>query len=180
MSTPNPIYRPAIMEDFDQCLALDHSYETSRVWQMTLSQQPELVGVRFQAVRLPKPTTIPYPYSRTELLSHWWEVHWFLVGEAEDGIQAYVTATLEKLRPVAWIGDLVVTTAVRRRGYGTQLLAQAASWAKQEHADFLMAALPMKNDPAMQFLKKNGFTFCGYNEAQFDRRDIALYFSLKV
>ncbi len=81
---------------------------------------------------------------------------------------------------MAWIGDLVVATAVRRQGHGSHLLARAAAWAREENADFLMAALPMKNDPAMQFLKKNGFTFCGYNEAQFDRRDIALYFSLKV
>lgn len=180
MKTLDLTYRPATLEDFDHCLAIDHSYETNRVWQMTLNQQPELVAARFQAVRLPKVTTIPYPYTAEELSKRWWEVHWFLVGETGDTIQAYVTATAETVRPVVWIGDLVVATAVRRNGHGAYLLAQAAGWARQEGADFLLAALPAKNDPAMQFLQRNGFSFCGYNEAQFDRRDIALYFSLKL
>jgi len=173
-------YRPAAVADFDQCLAIDHSYQTQRIWQMAINQSAEAIGVRFQTLRLPKSTTIPYPYNTEELPKRWWEAHWFLVGEYQEKIQAYVTATLETLRPVVWINDLVVAPPLRRQGNGSQLVAAAAQWARQENGRFLMAALPTKNDPAISFLRKNGFSFCGYNEAQYQQRDIDLYFSAKL
>lgn len=173
-------YRPAAVEDFDQCLAIDHSYETQRIWQMVINQKPEAIGVRFQTLKLPGTTTIPYPYDQAELPKRWWEAHWFLVGEHQTKIQAYVTATLEALRPVAWINDLVVAPHARRLGHGSHLLAAAGQWARQENAHFIMTALPMKNDPAITFLRKNGFSFCGYNEAHYKRQDIDLYFGAKL
>ncbi|MCA9875358.1 MAG: GNAT family N-acetyltransferase [Anaerolineales bacterium] len=180
MKQPELTYRSAAIADFDQCLAIDHSYETQRIWQMTINQKPEAIGVRFQPLRLPQTTTIAYPYDREELPKRWWEAHWFLVGEQQSKIEAYATSVLEALRPVAWVQDLAVAPALRRRGYGSELLSAAAQWAKQEEARFLMVAVPMKNDPAMIFLRKNGFTFCGYNEAQYKQRDIDLYFSMKL
>jgi GNAT superfamily N-acetyltransferase len=173
-------YRPAALEDFPGCLAIDHSYQTGRIWQMNLTQQAEAIRLNFQAVRLPQNATIPYPYEAAELRKRWWEAHWFWVGEDEAQIQAYITASHETLRPVIWIGDLVVAPHLRRQGHGSDLLAAAATWAKGEGGHYLMTAVPMKNDPAMQFLRHTGFSFCGYNEMQLQKRDIDLYFSLKL
>ena len=39
-----------------------------------------------------------------------------------------------------------------------------------------MTAVQSKNYPAIQFLQKQGFKFCGYNERFYRSRDIALYF----
>jgi GNAT superfamily N-acetyltransferase len=168
------------MEDFPACLSIDHSYQTNRIWQMALAQQPEAIRVKFQIARLPQTATIPYPYNATELGKRWWEVHWFLVGEQNEQVQAYVTATQEAQRPVAWVGDLIVAPSVRRQGHGSDLLAAAGAWAREEGSQYLLTAVPMKNDPAIQFLRHNGFSFCGYNEAQFQKRDIDLYFSIKL
>jgi len=173
-------YRPAAVEDFAQCLAIDHSYQTQRIWQMFVNQQADSIGIRFQTLRLPKTTTIPYPHSAETLPKRWWEAHWFLVGEQQEKIQAYVTVTVETLRPVAWINDLVVAPPLRRQGHGSQLLAAAGQWAREESARYLMVALPTKNDPAITFLRKNGFSFCGYNEAHYQQQDIDLYFNTKL
>ncbi|MBK8989120.1 MAG: GNAT family N-acetyltransferase [Chloroflexi bacterium] len=185
MKTCQLSFRPAAVEDFVACLAIDHSYQTNRIWQMVVSQPPanqpiETIGVRFQTLRLPKTTTIPYPHDQEELPKRWWRADWFLVGEQQEQIHAYATATLEALRPAAWISDLAVAPSQRRQGHGSQLIAAAVHWARQENIRHLLAALPMKNDPAMTFLRKNGFFFCGYNEAHFKQHDIELYFCLKL
>ncbi len=180
MKTNELSYRSAEIEDFDQCLAIDHSYQTNRIWQMNINQQPETINLRFQTLRLPQTTSIPYPYDQEELPKRWWEAHWFLVGEHQAKIQAYVTATCETLRPIVWINDLAVAPDFRLHGHGSHLIDAARGWAKQENARHLMVAIPMKNDPAITFLRKNGFNFCGYNEVHIKQRDIDLYFSAKL
>ena len=177
---PKLTYRPALVEDFPACLALDHSYQTNRVWQMRLTPGSEAIRVHFQVARLPQNATIPYPYDAEELRKRWWEAHWFLVGEQAGEVRAYVTATLETLRPIAWVGDLAVAPRSRRQGHGSDLLAAAAAWAKGEGSAYLLTAVSLKNDPAMHFLRRNGFTFSGYNETPVQKRDIDLYFSLKL
>lgn len=180
MKATNLTYRPADVADFEQCLAIDHNYQTSRIWQMVVQQKAEEIRLHFQPVRLPQTANIAYPFNSEELPKRWWEMHWFLIGEREGKVQAYATGFVETMRPIAWIGDLVVAPAWRRRGVGAYLLGEAQQWARQERARYLMVSLPMKNDPAMQFFKQNGFGFCGYNEAQFAKRDIDLYFSIKL
>ncbi len=41
----------------------------------------------------------------------------------------------------------------------------------------MMAAVQSKNYPAINFLQRNGFTFCGYNERYYRNQDIAVYFA---
>lgn len=147
---------------------------------MRLTPGAEAIRVQFQVARLPQNATIPYPYGAEELRKRWWEAHWFLVGEQAGEVRAYVTATLEALRPVAWVGDLAVAPQLRRQGHGSDLLAVAASWAKEEGGAYLLTAVSQKNDPAMHFLRRNGFTFSGYNETPVEKQDIDLYFSLKL
>ena len=46
-----------------------------------------------------------------------------------------------------------------------------------EHGlDRLLFVIQSKNYPAMQFCRKLGFEFCGFNELHFSNRDIALFF----
>jgi len=39
-----------------------------------------------------------------------------------------------------------------------------------------MTVVQSKNYPAIQFLTRHGFRFCGYNEQFYRNRDIGLYF----
>jgi hypothetical protein len=40
----------------------------------------------------------------------------------------------------------------------------------------MMTVVQSKKYPAICFLEKNGFDFCGYNERFYRNQDIALYF----
>lgn len=173
-------FRPASVDDFEGCLAIDHSYQTRRVWQLNLTERDNVRQVRFQTVKLPKETAVSSPYADEELVQRWCACDWFMVGESNDGIQAYITAATEKLTPTAWIYDMAVAPQYRRQGIGSQLLALATDWARQQKAEQLMIALSMKNDPAMRFLRKSGFGFCGYNETTYRTKDISLFFSVKL
>jgi ribosomal protein S18 acetylase RimI-like enzyme len=139
-------------------------------------------------VKLPQETAVSYPYAAEELVQRWCACEWFWVGEVNDSaehgqssrIQAYITAATEKLTPTAWIYDIAVAPEYRHQGYGSYMITLASNWARQQKAQQLMLALPMKNDPAMCFLRKGGFSFCGYNETSYKTKDISLFFSVKL
>ncbi|MBE2223111.1 MAG: GNAT family N-acetyltransferase [Anaerolineae bacterium] len=173
-------FRPASVDDFEGCLAIDHSYQTRQVWQLHVTELDNVKQVRFQTVKLPKETAVSYPYADEALVQRWCASEWFMVGECKGSLQAYITAAVEKLTPTAWIYDMVVAPEYRHQGHGSDLVALAANWARQQKAQQLMVALPMKNDPAMRFFRKSGFTFCGYNETSYRTKDISLFFSVKL
>ena len=173
-------FRPASEDDFEGCLAIDHSYRIRQVWQLHVTEQGNAKQVRFQAVKLPQETAVSYPYAGEELVQRWCACEWFMVGEENGRLQAYITAAVEKLTPTAWIYDMVVAPEYRHQGHGSDMLALAANWARRQKAQQLMVALPMKNDPAMNFFRQSGFSFCGYNETSYRTKDISLFFSVTL
>lgn len=173
-------FRPASEDDFEGCLTIDHNYHIRRVWQLSVTEQDNAKQIRFQTVKLPQETAVSYPYAAEELVQRWCACEWFWVGEANGRLQAYITAATEKLTPTAWVYDMAVAPEYRHQGHGSHMLALAANWARQQKAHQLMISLPMKNDPAMCFLRKRGFSFCGYNETSYKTKDISLIFSEKL
>lgn len=157
-------FRPAEMSDFEACLQLDHSSQTSRLWQMEFTQQDGNKIAKFQAVRLPRPQEINYAFSLEEQVKRWYVADYFWVAEAEDRVCGYVTVTLDKMETVGWLSDVVVAPLWRRKGYGSYLVAMANRWASEQGAQRMLTAVSTKNYPAVEFFQKNGFVFCGYNE----------------
>ena len=180
MSREELLIRSATVADFDHCLAIDHSYQTSHVWQMDFSQHNTLATSRFQLVRLPRPLSVPYPYNADQLLQRWYQAHCFLVAEKDGRICAYVTVLLDNLDRVAWLGDIASAAAQRRQGHGSHLLVAASQWARNEGVTRLLIAIQTKNYPGIQFCQKNGFSFCGYNESWYYSGDIALFLGVTL
>jgi len=54
------IYR-ADLRDLAACLAIDGSYETDYVWQVTQLEEEGQITTRFRAVQLPRIMRVPYP-----------------------------------------------------------------------------------------------------------------------
>ena len=63
--------RPAWPRDLEACEALDHSYNTDRVWQMDARETNEAVAVTFRVARLPREIRVPYPRQGEELVAGW-------------------------------------------------------------------------------------------------------------
>ena len=77
---------------------------------------------------------------------------------------------------IGWIHHLVVAPHHRRSGIATALLARGLQHARQSGLGHVMTVVQSKNYPAINFLQRNGFMFCGYNERFYRNQDIGLYF----
>jgi len=187
-----------MLTDLNGCLALDADSQTDHVWQMEERQQNGQVGIRFQRVRLPRVMRVAYPRDRDDLLARWQEGALILVATDRDipepqeewpddvapppPAQIYAYCQLDALewQHAGWIAHLVVDRRLRRRGIGSALLRASVAWGRQRKLRRLMVAVQTKNHPAISFLEKHGFGFCGFNDHYFPNLDIALFFSLRI
>jgi GNAT superfamily N-acetyltransferase len=180
--------RPAELEDLEACLSLDHSYFTEYVWQMDVQEEKDGVMVHFRTVRLPRTVHVQYPRDRKAQLTSWHRRDCFLVAVADEkGPQAesatvvgYLTLGESEWHKTAWVADLVIAPENRRKGLATQLLRAAALWARKAGLYRLIVETQTKNYPAIRFLERNGFSFCGYNDRYYANQDIGLFFSVDL
>jgi ribosomal protein S18 acetylase RimI-like enzyme len=169
------IYR-ADLRDLAGCLQLDGSYETEYVWQINQQQEGGQVVTRFQEARLPRPMQVQYPGWSEALLAHQQRGDLILVAAVATRVHGYIDQESQPDQGVAWIHHLVITPEQRRQEIGSALLMRGLQHARQQGMAQLMTAVQSKNYPAIKFLQKHNFKFCGYNERYYRSRDIALYF----
>ena len=169
------IYR-ADLRDLTACLALDASYDTDYVWQVTQQEEQGEVLTRFRTVRLPRSMRVRYPAWGEALLAHQERGDLILVAAEAAEVRGYVNQQCIPDESIAWLHHLIVAAPHRRHGLGKALLLRAMQDARQQGMIKIMGTVQSKNHPAINFLQHNGFTFCGYNERYYRNQDIALYF----
>jgi ribosomal protein S18 acetylase RimI-like enzyme len=169
------IYR-ADLRDLAACLALDGSYETEYVWQVTQREEEGQVVTRFRTSRLPRMMRVSYPSWGEALLAHQERGNLILVAAEASEVQGYIDQETDSDQGIAVIHHLVIASAQRRRRVGTALLTRGIQQARQQGLAAAMVIVQSKNFPAISFLEWNGFKFCGYNERFYRNQDIGLYF----
>jgi GNAT superfamily N-acetyltransferase len=171
------IIRDGIASDIEECLNLDHTYETEYVWQMSLRQEPYGWQVAFRTERLPRAIESLYP-ANAERLYQAVQTNNFLVviGKDEPILMGYLTLRFDPIYATAMIQDLVVNRHFRRRGIGKRLLNIARRRAVEHEAQRLLVELQTKNYLGIQFCQASGLTFCGFNDQYFPQHDIAVFF----
>jgi ribosomal protein S18 acetylase RimI-like enzyme len=169
------IYR-ADLRDLAACLALDGSYETDHVWQITQHAEDDQVVTRFRTVRLPRMMRVRYPSWGEALLAHQERGDLILVAAEASEVRGYLNQEAQPDQGIAWIHHLVVAPAHRRQGIGAALLGRGIQHARTHGLGHIMTVVQSKNYPAIQFLQRSGFSFCGYNEQFYRNQDIGLYF----
>jgi ribosomal protein S18 acetylase RimI-like enzyme len=180
--------RSAELEDLKACLQLDHSYLTEYVWQMDVHEAQTGIAVNFRTIRLPRPVYVKYPRDRNALLASWHRRDCFLVATFDEKghdpeispIVGYLTMAANDWHKTGWISDLVVEMDYRRQGVATQLLIAGRKWARKAGLRRLVIEAQTKNHPAMCFLERHGFHFCGFNDRYYANQDIALFYSLDL
>jgi ribosomal protein S18 acetylase RimI-like enzyme len=99
---------------------------------------------------------------------------------APPDIIGYIGLSVDSTRHLAWITTHAVQLDFRRQGVGSQLLGEARTWADRHRLRSLLVELQIKNYPAINYFQKNGFFFCGYNNAFYATREIALFFGKRL
>jgi ribosomal protein S18 acetylase RimI-like enzyme len=135
------------------------------------------VATRFRTVRLPRTMRVPYPSWGEALLAHQERGDLILVAVDNAEVRGYIDQETQPDQELAWLQHLIVAPAYRRTGIGTALLARGLQHARQLGLSHAMTVVQSKNHPAIKFLERSGFAFCGYNERFYRNLDIGLYFA---
>lgn len=106
--------------------------------------------------------------------------HPLIYRPAPPDILGYIGVSVDSTRHLAWITTHAVQAEYRRQGVGSQLLGEARAWADRHRLRSLLVELQIKNYPAINYFQKNDFFFCGYNNAYYATREIALFFGKRL
>lgn len=181
MKPLNLIIRDSVEDDFNACMALDHTWQTEYVWQMTF--QPEGNGWRvvFRTEKLPRAIDLTYLITHGRLTTAH-DHGGLLVAHSKDtsAVLGYLTVRYDGLSQNVIVRDIVVTRDARRQGVGTRLFNVARRWAQEKNARFLIVETQSKNHPSIQFCQRQGLAFCGFNDRYFADAEIALFFGQAV
>ena len=174
------IYRPATIADIHQCERLDGSYVTDCVWQMEEAATADSIGVSFRRTRTPRRMDVPYPRGTQDLYEDWQRNECFLVADELGSIYGYLDMTVRHWRWHGWLEHLVVDRSARDRGLATRLLEAAEHWGRGSELESITVPVQPKNDPAIRFVARRGYTFGGFVDRYFINGDIALLFVLRL
>ncbi len=168
--------RPAVATDLSRLMGLDHSASSEYVWQLELRRDSGQIVAAFREVRLPRPIPLTYPNDPFSLGDEWPRKSVVFAAFAEGDPVGYA-ALIEHPSAAAWVTDLVVSSAWRRRGVASALLDSAREWAEQRGYRQLFLEMQSKNYPAIRLAQKHGYEFCGYNDHYYTTQDITLFFA---
>jgi ribosomal protein S18 acetylase RimI-like enzyme len=174
------IVREATDADLDACSALDVSYETEYAWQIDVRDEEGAIMVGFRTVRLPRLMRVAYPREDGAISLERQKSGEFLVAEASGVVCGYLIMRYDVYRSAAWVSDLAVGRAWRRRKIGSALMQEAYNRAHAKKLSRLTVETQSKNYPGICFCQKNGLTFSGFNDQYYPNHDICLFFGQHI
>jgi RimJ/RimL family protein N-acetyltransferase len=177
------IIRDGIPDDIPRCLALDHSYETEYVWQVSIQTDSHQQTIVLREERLPRQMDAVYAQSEPRLRHALQPDQCLLVAALEDTPQTplgYLTMSPDPTAHTARLRDVVVGRDYRRQGVGLRLMSIAQRWALAHNIERIIAETQTKNYPAIALCRRAGYAFCGFNDQYFINRDIAVFFCLSL
>ncbi|MFZ3069742.1 MAG: GNAT family N-acetyltransferase [Anaerolineaceae bacterium] len=172
--------RPARQEDLDKMVALDHNSTSEYAYKLEVTHDKGSFTQNFQRVYLPRAVTLNYPKDEATLFQSWDKADALFVGILLSQVIAYVALDLGSIKDTVRVSDLVVAPPIRRKGVGSGILLACEGWAHDHKAHRLLMELQMRNDPAIQMVKKLGYQMCGYMDQYFPNRDTALFFDKRI
>lgn len=172
--------RPGVATDVNFLISMDHSNKTDYVWQVDIQQDESQTSASFREIRLPRSVDITYPRPVADLAETWTRRSGVLVAVVGGMIVGYTRMNDTYIQQTAILNDLVVTPRYRRQGIATALILAAQTWARNRKNNRIIMEMISKNVPAIRLAQKLGFEFCGYNDAYYPTKEIALFFRRSI
>ena len=176
------IFRDAVESDIPYCLALDSDFQTEHVWQMTVQDSADEIQISCRRQRLPRRLDsrhVAVP-ARLELALRSDFCFIVIQDKSTNHLLGYITLRVDETSQVAYLQDIVIDRAYRRRSLGSRLVHVARVWTSEFDLRQIIFEIPTTNYPCILFAQALGFTFCGFNDHHFANREIAVFFSLSV
>lgn len=193
--------REATTEDRAGCAVIQALYTTRAAWQIMREGDPErlstsqsagmaLLTFYIRQVRLPQTRVLRLPSALIPLERVWEQYDARLVAVEEPApaemdnddnnlaaevIKGYLMLEVLHEQQQGIIRRLLVDRAARGRGAGKALLRAARVWAMRQGLETLMAQVPMRNVPGIEFYQQRGFRICGLCQHFYPTREDALF-----
>ena len=179
-AAPDVHIRRSTLHDLNDCLTLDASYDTQRVWQMNLQVKSNRIQIDFNQVHLPRVVNIQVPPGSENLLRCWQRGDCVLSARRQHTVVGFLHMIPDTPSKVGYIHRHVVDPEYRGQGIGSILLTHALKWARDHKLRSIVVSLNTKNHPASAFYLDRGFVFSGFSEETHGDRRIQLQFARGV
>lgn len=150
-------YRPATPEDKRAIAALDNSFTTDTVIEVTVSED----GFRLRTVPVDPPLRKVYPEHDDDPEGN---AH-LIVAHDGSGPCGVITFVHQEWNNRLWIADLRVSPAHRGRGIGRELMERALARGRELGAHTAGLEVTSINAPAVRAYRRLGFTVTGLDSA---------------
>ena len=123
------------------------------------------------------------PFQKKYMLDDVSESDHGYAAEIGGEIAGFIALRIEEWNRRAILTHLYVAPGFQRRGIGKALMDAAANYAKTQAARCLWLETQNVNYPAIQFYKKLGFSFCGFDKSLYDGAEAdetALFFCRSI
>ena len=165
------IRRPTL-HDLNDCVRLDSSYTTQRVWQMSLDVEAHDIQSNFHLIYLPRPVTFTLAPVTENLLQCWQRGDCLLAARMQNTLVGFIHLVPDPQTHSGRIVHHAIAPDYRRRDIGGRLLQAALLWAHEHNLHSTTVEVPTKNHPAISFYMGQGFTFTGFHERTYGDQEI--------
>lgn len=109
----------------------------------------------------------------------------FLVIEEENSIVGTALMWVTEWNETAYLVEIAVSKAHQRKGYGSKIINELATKAKEKGLRAIIVETQPDNKIAMDFYLKKGFKLCGYNDHYYinnpkSSHEIAIFFAFDL
>jgi ribosomal protein S18 acetylase RimI-like enzyme len=172
--------RPAISSDIPGLMTLDHTIISSQIWQIESFSEDEEMNIHLLKSRLPRPLTLSYPKSTSNMADTWTAHDLFLTARINGKLVGYLILSMDFDLLTAQITDLVVDSSVRNQGIASGLILSIRNYLRKNGMRKLMVAAPVRNQAVIALMKKLQMNFCGYIDHYFPNQEAALFYSMVI
>ncbi|GHI03544.1 streptothricin acetyltransferase [Streptomyces cellostaticus] len=174
-------YRTAVPEDAEPIEALDGSFTTGTVFQVTVTDD----GFALREAVVDPPLTKVFPedeYDGEDRCEEDGDCRTFVAHGAAGDLAGFVAVSYSGWNRRLTIEDIEIAPEHRGRGVGRALMGLAVEFGRERGAGHLWLEVTNVNVPAIHAYRRMGFAFCGLDTALYDgtpsEGEQALYMSM--
>ncbi|MCU1287845.1 MAG: ribosomal-protein-alanine acetyltransferase [Acidobacteria bacterium] len=153
--------------DGEQLADFDASFSTERIYRVSV----ENLSVAIAEEKLAAPLYKTYPLD--SIVKDIDEADYGVVAEIDEKIAGFALVKYEAWNNRARLTGIFVRANSKGKGVGRALIEAATNFAKGKKARCLFVETQNVNYPAIQFYRKSGFEFCGFDSALYNPEDIS-------
>ncbi|MFH8344363.1 GNAT family N-acetyltransferase [Streptomyces sp. NPDC018045] len=165
------VYRPARPGDEEAVAAIDGSFTTDTVFDVTLTEE----GFTIRPVRLDTPIHKVFPDDEPEGGTDEKDAHdeRTIVAVDRDEVCGFVVTEYNSWNRRLTIADIEVAPTHRGRGVGRALMNHALEHARERGAGHVWLEVTHINAPAIRAYQRLGFAFCGLDTSLYEGTESA-------